>query len=111
MVVTSSSGEDEDVEASSRRMSNARSFESLKRHARQSASTAEAESIKLLVVVVILIIVRIYGSRDKREGKYFCAVAKSIFRRFLHLTNRRETSLPYRLSRTCALRTRPVALE
>jgi len=61
MVVTSSSGEDEDVEASSRRMSNARSFESLKRHARQSASTAEAESIKLLVVVVvILIIVRIY---------------------------------------------------
>ena len=109
MVVTSSSGEDEDDEASSRRMSNVRSFESLKRHARQSASTAEAESIKLLfVVVVILIIVRIYGSRDKREGKYFGAVAKSIFRRF---TNRRETSLPYRLSRTCALRTRPVALE
>ena len=87
MVVTSSSGEDEDVEASSRRMSNARSFESLKRHARQSASTAEAESIKLLVVVVILIIVRIYGSRDKRERKYFCAVAKSIFRRFLHLVD------------------------
>lgn len=88
MVVTSSSGEDEDVEASSRRMSNVRSFESLKRHARQSASTAEAESIKLLfVVVVILIIVRIYGSRDKREGKYFCAVAKSIFRRFLHLVD------------------------
>ena len=87
MVVTSSSGEDEDVEASSRRMSNARSFESLKRHARQSASTAEAESIKLLVVVVILIIVRIYGSRDKRELKYFCADAKSIFRRFLHLVD------------------------
>jgi hypothetical protein len=41
----------------------------------------------LLVVVVILIIVRIYGSRDKREGKYFCAVAKSIFRRFLHLVD------------------------
>ena len=88
MVVTSSSGEDEDVEASSRRMSNARSFESLKRHARQSASTAEAESIKLLVVVVvILIIVRIYGSRDKRERKYFCANAKSIFRRYLHLVD------------------------
>ena len=87
MVVTSSSGEDEDVEASSRRMSNARSFESLKRHARQSASTAEAESIKLLLVLVILIIVRIYGSRDKRERKYFCAVAKSIFRRFLHLVD------------------------
>ena len=87
MVVTSSSGEDEDVEASSRRMSNVRSFESLKRHARQSASTAEAESIKLLVVVVILIIVRIYGSRDKRERKYFCADAKSIFRRFLHLVD------------------------
>ena len=63
MVVTSSSGgeDNEDDEASSRRMSNARSFESLKRHARQSASTAEAESIKLLVVgVVILIIERIY---------------------------------------------------
>jgi hypothetical protein len=68
-------------------MSNARSFESLKRHARQSASTAEAESIKLLVVVVILIIVRIYGSRDKRERKYFCADAKSIFRRYLHLVD------------------------
>ena len=87
MVVTSSSGGDEDVEASSRRMSNARSFESLKRHARQSASTAEAESIKLLLLLVILIIVRIYGSRDKRERKYFCAVAKSIFRRFLHLVD------------------------
>lgn len=88
MVVTSSSGEDEDVEASSRRMSNVRSFESLKRHARQSASTAEAESIKLLfVVVVILIIVRIYGSRDKHELKYFCADAKSIFRRYLHLVD------------------------
>lgn len=87
MVVTSSSGGEDEDEASSRRMSNARSFESLKRHARQSASTAEAESIKLLVVVVILIIVRIYGSRDKREGKYFCAVAKSIFRRFLHLVD------------------------
>ena len=49
MVVTSSSGGDEDVEASSRRMSNARSFESLKRHARQSASTAEAESINVVV--------------------------------------------------------------
>ena len=61
MVVTSSSGEDEDVEASSRRMSNVRSFESLKRHARQSASTAEAESIKLLLLLLVtLIIVRIY---------------------------------------------------
>ena len=88
MVVTSSSGGEDEDEASSRRMSNARSFESLKRHMRQSASTAEAESIKLLVVVVvILIIVRIYGSRDKRERKYFCAVAKSIFRRFLHLVD------------------------
>ena len=87
MVVTSSSGGDEDVEASSRRMSNARSFESLKRHARQSASTAEAESIKLLLLLVILIIVRIYGSRDARERKYFCAVAKSIFRRFLRLVD------------------------
>lgn len=87
MVVTSSSGGEDEDEASSRRMSNARSFESLKRHARQSASTAEAESIKLLVVVVILIIVRIYGSRDKRERKYFCADAKSIFRRFLHLVD------------------------
>ena len=87
MVVTSSSGGEDEDEASSRRMSNARSFESLKRHARQSASTAEAESIKLLFVVVILIIVRIYGSRDKREGKYFCADAKSIFRRFLHLVD------------------------
>ena len=87
MVVTSSSGGEDEDEASSRRMSNARSFESLKRHARQSASTAEAESIKLLVVVVILIIVRIYGSRDKRELKYFCADAKSIFRRFLHLVD------------------------
>lgn len=90
MVVTSSSGgEDNEDEASSRRMSNARSFESLKRHMRQSASTAEAESIKLLLLLllVILIIVRIYGSRDKRERKYFCAVAKSIFRRFLHLVD------------------------
>ena len=87
MVVTSSSGGEDEDEASSRRMSNARSFESLKRHARQSASTAKAESIKLLLVLVILIIVRIYGSRDKRERKYFCAVAKSIFRRFLHLVD------------------------
>ena len=84
MVVTSSSG-GEDNEDGVRRMS-ARSFE--KRNG-QSASTAEAESIKLLLLLllVLLIIVRIYGSRDKRERKYFCAVAKSIFRRFLHLVD------------------------